>query len=390
MLSSKKILLKQNVWDAALERIRWIFQEFDNVIVSTSGGKDSTVVFNLCLIVAREMKRLPLRVMFLDQEAEWRGTEEVVEDFMGRSEVRPMWMQTPFRINNAVSYDSPWFIPWAPEAEADWIRPRSPLSRKERYPDLFIDDMFLAIQEREFPNETACYIAGVRTEESPRRMLGLTSQLTYKHVTWGKKLGKNKFTFYPIYDWTFRDVWKAIHDNGWKYNVIYDKFFQHGIRVPDMRISSLNHETSLRSLFILQELEPDRYERLSRRIPGISASCHFGKDDFYCAETLPPMFKDWKEYRDFLLEKLIVDAKHKDGFRRYFAEQDERLGWVYGDGLYKRQISSILANDFGFWKLRNITVPRDKYDEYKQRRKDARALQGRSTKRSASDEGDVP
>ena len=40
-----KIYLKQNVWDAALERIEHIFDEFDDVVVSFSGGKDSTVTF---------------------------------------------------------------------------------------------------------------------------------------------------------------------------------------------------------------------------------------------------------------------------------------------------------------------------------------------------------
>ena len=41
-----KIFLKENVWDKAIERIEYIFDEFQEVIVSFSGGKDSTAIFN--------------------------------------------------------------------------------------------------------------------------------------------------------------------------------------------------------------------------------------------------------------------------------------------------------------------------------------------------------
>ncbi len=34
-----KIFLEQNVWDAALERIEYLFDEFDEVVVSFSGAK---------------------------------------------------------------------------------------------------------------------------------------------------------------------------------------------------------------------------------------------------------------------------------------------------------------------------------------------------------------
>lgn len=53
-----KYYSKENVYDAALSRIRYLFDEFDNVVVGFSGGKDSTICLQLSLIVAEELLKL--------------------------------------------------------------------------------------------------------------------------------------------------------------------------------------------------------------------------------------------------------------------------------------------------------------------------------------------
>jgi len=80
-----KIYHNKTVFDAALDRIRYLFDEFPNVIANFSGGKDSTVIFNLVLKVAKEKKRLPLTVQFLDQEAEWENNISYIRKIMNRS-----------------------------------------------------------------------------------------------------------------------------------------------------------------------------------------------------------------------------------------------------------------------------------------------------------------
>ena len=44
----------QNVYDALQERLRLIFEEFDNIFVSFSGGKDSGLLLNMTLDFQRK------------------------------------------------------------------------------------------------------------------------------------------------------------------------------------------------------------------------------------------------------------------------------------------------------------------------------------------------
>lgn len=49
-----KIIYDKNVYEAAKERLNFLFDEFEDIYVSVSGGKDSTVALNMTLEVARE------------------------------------------------------------------------------------------------------------------------------------------------------------------------------------------------------------------------------------------------------------------------------------------------------------------------------------------------
>jgi hypothetical protein len=185
--------------------------------------------------------------------------------------------------------------------------------------------------------------------------MGLTHDITYKWVTWGNKNTKTHITFYPIYDWKYTDVWHAIHTEKWPYNKIYDQYYRYGIPVHQMRVSNLHHETAVRSLFILQELDPPLYERLVARLPGVDTAGKFGRE-FY-AHRLPFMFKDWCEYRDYLTEKLCGnDPKWQAGLIKMARQWD----YLLEDAPKDRQrgaaavVNSILCNDYTGTKTDNF------------------------------------
>lgn len=350
-----KIYKSTNVFDEALNRIRWLFDEFPNVIVSYSGGKDSTVIYELAMIVAREKKRLPLKVLFVDQEAEWELTIDQVRNIMYSSDVEPLWLQIPFRIENGASSIERFLICWEEARKDDWIREKDEIAIKEN--TYGIDhwyNVFNRFLKHRYPGVLTCYLAGVRTEESPSRFCGLTSVKTYKWVTWGKNAGGPKeqhYTLYPIYDWAVTDVWKAIHDNGWDYNKIYDVMYQYGVKLNNMRVSSLHHETAVRSLWYLQEVEPETYVKLVKRLKGVDMAGKMGVDNYFVRE-LPFMFASWKEYRDYLMKYLMGDdrsAKLLTIFKRHEKMYVDQIG----SSVYKVHVQSILANDYLGIKIQN-------------------------------------
>ncbi len=359
-----KIYKKTNVLEEALERIRFVYDEFDEVAVSFSGGKDSTITLELALIVAREKNRLPVPLLFIDQEAEWTYAIDYIRRQMHREEIKPYWLQVPFKLENAASHSGESYLHcWEPGAE--WLREKEPIAIKENIygtsggSGVEFYNLFKAWGATTFPDIKLARLGGVRAEESPVRYINVTSTICHKWVTWGtnQDLDHHKL-FYPIYDWSYTDVWKAIHDHQWDYCKLYDVMYQYGIPVPNMRVSSLTHETAIRSLWWLQEADPGLYGKLVKRLDGVDA---VGKMPESCMppKKLPPMFKDWTEYRDYLLENLIDNAMTHGRFKKMFEVDDRDIARFGIEGkdaerIKRGEVSAILVNDFTGTKMHNL------------------------------------
>ena len=71
-----------------------------------------------------------------------------------------------------------------------------------------------------------------------------------------------------VFDWRTQDVWKAIYENDWRYNVIYDKQYQFGTPLRSMRVSSFSHSQAYGSLNFLREAEPETYDAAVCTVPN--------------------------------------------------------------------------------------------------------------------------
>jgi predicted phosphoadenosine phosphosulfate sulfurtransferase len=366
-----KIYQAKNVYEAALERIEFLYNEFPIVTVCTSGGKDSTVVLHLCIEVARKLNRLPVNAWFLDQEAEWFQTVEYQRTVQAMPEVDLKWWQVPFDISCSTGHESGFLNCWRDGEE--WMRPKEPDALEENIFDTnrfhTLVDRYL---ERVYPGQKSCKIGGMRCEESPTRSLGLTVRPSYKHVTWGKFLSKEdeQYIFHPIYDWELHDVWHYIAINNLPYNKVYDLYYQNGVHPRQMRVSCLVHEIAVVNLEKVQHICKDTWEALTRRISSANSIKHLKKTAINAPEELPFMFRSWMEYRDYLLENLIQDDEIHKKMVKMFGRADSMFaGTKHETAMYREEIRAIIRNDYSFTGLVNFMSKFDKIATHRKRQR---------------------
>lgn len=334
-----RVYLNKNVLEAAKERIKYIFDEFEDkkIIVSISGGKDSTVIYHLSLQEAIQRNR-KIHVFFLDQEVEYESTIVLVRKLMKHPNVIPLWYQVPIYMTNTTSYFEDQLYAWGEGQQ--WMREKEPNSihsLDEDYPKRFYP--FFKYLEGKYSD--SAFIIGLRSDESLNRYRTVTRNPGYKDIKWSTKTkNPTTFRFYPIYDWGHGDVWKYIDENHLEYNRVYDLMFtgNHSI-YSSMRVSNLIHEKSFKCLTELQQLEPETYNKLVKRLQGVHAAARYANEDMiYSANRLPGNFKTWKEYRDYLLEN--YPGKHKERFLKRFEQQGNE------EFIYQQQCKQLLMNDW--------------------------------------------
>lgn len=344
----------RTVYEASLDRIRKIYDMFDEVVVAMSGGKDSTVVYELAKIVAREKGKLPLKVFWLDQECEWQATVDYMKGIMYDEEVKPYWFQIPLDFTNSLSNQNNFLKIWDQSAKDKWCHEQDEISIKinptnqNRFHGT-IDGLHKYCFEPETKN--GCVLCGIRAQENVTRRLLVSGN---KNQGWiMKRNEKNESTkVFPIWDWTFDDVWIAIAKNKWKYNKIYDYQYQYGVQKNKMRVSALIHETAWRSIEMLQEFEQKTYNKFVQRISGTSTINHmFDQNCEARPKELPYMFKDWKEYRDYLLFNLVKEEYWNLFLNRWKNQNDEE--W------YKLHVNEVIINDIDGTINHNNKVAKD-------------------------------
>lgn len=341
----------QTVIEAARNRVSHVFDEFDNVVVSVSGGKDSAVLFDLCYREAERRDR-EIGAFFLDQEAEYQSTIEQIRHQLSRDRVTPYWYQVPYDMTNAASFDEYHLRAWG-EGE-DWMRPKDDMaihSIDGDYPHRFYD--FMEWFERQQPSNTALMV-GLRSKESLNRFRSVTENSGYNDIAWSTETtAEAVYRLYPIFDWRFGDIWKYISDNDLQYNKIYDYMYaEEGVDKRNMRVSNLIHEKSYEALSMLRKYEPDTFSALSERLDGVHfASIYIDRDHAFDVDELPDAFDSWKGYRDYLLETTPSDKT--DRFRDRFEGQRDHTE------VHKAQCKQLLIND---WE-NNVSITRKGIDE---------------------------
>ena len=251
--------------------------------------------------------------------------------------VIPAWYQVPIYMTNATSYSDYFLYAWGKNEK--WMREKDINSIheiKEEYPRRFYN--FFGWYEGKNPN--TAYLVGLRADEGITRYRAVTKYSGYKGLKWST-ITNNVNKFYPIYDWTVYDVWKFIYDFDIKYNKIYDLMWldNHSI-YSKMRVSNLIHEKSYKCLVDLPRYEPETYDKLCRRISGISTASRYASEKLiFSNKQLPKHYQTWKEFRDFLLFN-IPNPEHQKRFIDRYNKQKQN------EDMFQRQVGQLLLNDY--------------------------------------------
>lgn len=284
--------LDKNVYDMTIERLHHIYDLFDHVAVSFSAGKDSTATLNTALEVARERGKLPLRVLFFDEEAIPTETVDYARRVAENPDVAFEWYCVPVQHRNGCSTDSPYWYPWAEEVRDLWVRELPPEAITEipgydptepegrlTIPNL-IGKMFDPAKVG-----TACVLLGIRADESITRRRAVSYRVHDNYIIpdSGDSSLKNLSKAYPIYDWSTQDVWTAPAQHGWDYNESYNLMEMAGIGHSHQRIAPPFGEQPMRSLWMYHVCFPDIWPAMTARVPGAATAARYAAGELYAA-----------------------------------------------------------------------------------------------------------
>jgi predicted phosphoadenosine phosphosulfate sulfurtransferase len=317
-MGSKKYIEK-NVYQSAVERMDYIFSEFEKIYVSVSFGKDSGVMLNLAIEAARKHNKLPVNVLFIDLEAQYKHTIDYATRVMNMDLIKPYWITLPLHLRNAVSQIQTHWICWDPDKKNAWVRnlPKDSIYNLDYFPwfrlgmefEEFVPEFARWFSEGK---KTACLV-GIRSDESLNRFRTIKSEtkIPYKGKAWSTKLNPKSndeiYNFYPLYDWRTEDIWAANGKRNWDYNKIYDLMYKAGVSIHKQRLCQPYGDDQRNGLYLFKILEPETWQKVVNRVEGANFGNRYSENDIHTLGNFRINLPDghtYKSYAKFLLKTM--------------------------------------------------------------------------------------
>ncbi|WP_353655137.1 DUF3440 domain-containing protein [Clostridium sp. WB02_MRS01] len=335
-----KIYSSEDVLTAAMERINIAFSHFSHLYLCVSGGKDSSVMLQLCAYVARQ-RGMKFSIQYIDLEAQYQATIQHIEELrrMTADVVdRFYWCCLPLSLRNAVSVIQPKWICWDRNDQDKWVRD--------------MPDYECVINENNLPEDWTWFYKGmefeeytyrfsqwfqkihggtvgvgiaIRSNESLNRFNTIINKKKerFQEYGWTTKLRVSDpnceiYHFYPLYDWRTEDIWGAVSQLDLAFNEIYELMYKNGLSIHQQRLCQPYGDDQRNGLNQFRALEPETWERVVNRVHGVNFGNIYARSSLLGNITSEkPGEMTWQQYTVLLLESLgLYSPELRDHYYR--------------------------------------------------------------------------
>jgi predicted phosphoadenosine phosphosulfate sulfurtransferase len=394
-----KKYLDISVLSASKDRISKVFDDFEKVYISFSGGKDSTVMVHL---VVNEAKKRGVKVglLIIDLEAQYDETikhiEEIIEDYKEHIDLH--WFCGELLLRNAVSDFEPKWRCWDSEKENLWVRSKpkleADLTKYDFYvPGMEFEEVMVLFGKWYAKDKKTAGFIGIRSDESLHRYRAIVAQKknqTHKGYKWTTKLTNNLFNIYPIYDWRTEDIWiYHLRHPELSYNKIYDMMTKAGVKFSNQRLCQPFGDDQKKGLWLYHLLEPGTWYKLLNRVSGVNSGALYTQENGNIngnIDVIKPEGHTWESYTNFLLKSLPkkMQIHYKERFEKFIAgwlqrgykkipdQAPHELEVKQWAPSWKRMARCILRNDYyckGLGQTQPLSEAYEKFKSIKVKRK---------------------
>jgi predicted phosphoadenosine phosphosulfate sulfurtransferase len=394
-----KVYNNKTVLEASRERISQVFDNFDRIYISFSGGKDSSVMSHLVLAEAKKRNR-KVGFLIIDLEAQYNDTITHIEHMieMYKDYIDLHWICAELLLRNAVSNYQPRWVCWDETKKDIWVRQKpklaSDLTQYDFYqPKMEFEEFMVIFGEWYSKGLTTAAFIGIRSDESLHRYRAITSRkdgLMFNNWKWSTKVSAKLFNIYPIYDWRTEDIW--VFHSRYKdlpHNRVYDKMMMAGVKISQQRLCQPYGDDQRRGLWLYHILEPETWYKLIVRVNGVNSGSLYVQENGNISgyhKITKPEGHTWQTFCNLLLATMPgkTQSHYKERFKKFIKGWQDRGYLVIPDEApedleskcwvpsWRRMCKVMLRNDYwckGLGQTQPLSDAYQKFKEIKNKRK---------------------